>query len=97
MSAAIYEPPVAGRTTIAANVPDIPRQNALAPGLQVVNSCPHAIRQLCNIFRSVVDVSCAVEVQNAMVERNVGVPEDRAGGTCSQSMWMVRPLFPAAR
>src|SRR5271168_3465294 len=29
-------------------------------------------------FRSVVDaVRCAIEVQNAMVERNVGVPEDR--------------------
>src|SRR5450755_409616 len=29
-------------------------------------------------FRSVVDaVRCAVEVQNAMVERNAGVPEDR--------------------
>jgi class 3 adenylate cyclase len=29
-------------------------------------------------FRSVVDaVSCAIEVQNAMVERNAGVPEDR--------------------
>ncbi len=29
-------------------------------------------------FRSVVDaVRCAVEVQNGMVERNVGVPEDR--------------------
>src|SRR6476619_3443662 len=29
-------------------------------------------------FRSVVDaVRCAVEVQNAMIERNVGVPEDR--------------------
>src|SRR6202161_2288925 len=29
-------------------------------------------------FRSVVDaVRCAVEVQTAMIERNVGVPEDR--------------------
>src|ERR1700674_2107478 len=29
-------------------------------------------------FRSVVDaVRCAIEVQNAMVERNAGVPEDR--------------------
>ena len=29
-------------------------------------------------FRSVVDaVRCAIEVQNGMVERNVGVPEDR--------------------
>ena len=29
-------------------------------------------------FRSVVDaVRCAVEIQNAMVERNAGVPEDR--------------------
>src|ERR1700676_4732205 len=29
-------------------------------------------------FRSVVDaVRCAIEIQNAMVERNVGVPEDR--------------------
>jgi adenylate cyclase len=29
-------------------------------------------------FRSVVDaVRCAIEVQNAMVERNSGVPEDR--------------------
>ena len=29
-------------------------------------------------FRSVVDaVRCAIEVQNAMVERNVGLPEDR--------------------
>ena len=29
-------------------------------------------------FRSVVDaVNCAIEVQNAMVERNAGVPEDR--------------------
>src|SRR5208283_5046574 len=29
-------------------------------------------------FRSVVDaVRCAVELQNAMVERNAGVPEDR--------------------
>jgi adenylate cyclase len=29
-------------------------------------------------FRSAVDaVNCAVEIQNAMVERNVGVPEDR--------------------
>jgi adenylate cyclase len=29
-------------------------------------------------FRSVVDaVGCAIEVQNAMVERNAGVPEDR--------------------
>ena len=30
-------------------------------------------------FRSVVDaVRCAIEVQNAMVERNAGVPEDRS-------------------
>ena len=29
-------------------------------------------------FRSVVDAfRCALEVQNAMVERNAGVPEDR--------------------
>src|SRR6478735_2459454 len=29
-------------------------------------------------FRSVVDaVRCAIEVQNAMVERNAGLPEDR--------------------
>ena len=29
-------------------------------------------------FRSVVDaVRCAIEVQNAMIERNAGVPEDR--------------------
>jgi adenylate cyclase len=29
-------------------------------------------------FRSVVDaVRCAIEVQNSMVERNAGVPEDR--------------------
>jgi adenylate cyclase len=29
-------------------------------------------------FRSVVDaVRCAIEIQNAMVERNAGVPEDR--------------------
>src|SRR6478609_548594 len=29
-------------------------------------------------FRSVVDaVRCAIEVQNAMVDRNAGVPEDR--------------------
>jgi adenylate cyclase len=29
-------------------------------------------------FRSVVDaVGCAIEVQNAMIERNAGVPEDR--------------------
>ena len=32
-------------------------------------------------FRSVVDaVRCAVEIQNAMVERNAGVPNDHVGG-----------------
>ena len=38
-------------------------------------------------FRSVVDaVRCAIEVQNAMVERNAGVPEDRASSSASASI-----------
>ena len=38
-------------------------------------------------FRSVVDaVRCAIEMQNAMVERNAGVPEDRA--SCSASAFI---------
>jgi adenylate cyclase len=37
-------------------------------------------------FRSVVDaVRCAIEVQNAMVERNAGVSEDRRIGSLSAS------------
>jgi adenylate cyclase len=37
-------------------------------------------------FRSVVDaVGCAIEVQNAMVERNGGVSEDRRIGSLSAS------------
>jgi adenylate cyclase len=39
-------------------------------------------------FRSVVDaVRCAIEVQNAMIERNAGVPEDRRTASCSASVF----------
>ena len=44
-------------------------------------------------FRSVVDaVRCAIEVQNGLIERNAGVPEDRriefrAGVEASQTDW----------
>ena len=39
-------------------------------------------------FRSVVDaVRCAIEVQNAMVERNAGVPTDRQMNSASASIW----------
>ena len=39
-------------------------------------------------FRSVVDaVRCAIELQNAMVERNAGVPETAESNSVSASMW----------
>ena len=39
-------------------------------------------------FRSVVDaVRCGIEVQNAMAERNSGVPEDSASTSASASIW----------
>ena len=39
-------------------------------------------------FRSVVDaVRSAIELQNATVERNAGVPEDRQSSSASASMW----------
>ena len=38
-------------------------------------------------FRSVVDaVRCAIEVQTAMVERNAGVPPERASNSASASI-----------
>ena len=39
-------------------------------------------------FRSVVDaVRCAIEVQNGMVERNAGLPPERASNFASASIW----------
>ena len=39
-------------------------------------------------FRSVVDaVRCAIEVQNAMIERNAGVPPRSASSFASAFMW----------
>src|ERR1700728_2053886 len=39
-------------------------------------------------FRSVVEaVRCAIAIQNAMVERNVGGPADRASSSASGSIW----------
>ena len=46
-------------------------------------------------FRSVVDaVRCAIEVQNGMVERNAGVPPERASSFASafiSATWSRRP------
>ena len=48
-------------------------------------------------FRSVVDaVRCAIEVQTGMVERNVGVPADRASSFASASTWATLSRKPTA-
>ena len=48
-------------------------------------------------FTSVVNaVRCAIEVQNAMVERNAGLPLERASSSASASIWATGSTSPRA-